>query len=81
MENKVNLKKFELGKVSIIMPLYNMEKLVERAVMSVINQTYPNIEVIIVDDGSKDSSGLICDHIAMNDERVRVFHQENSGIS
>lgn len=81
MENKISLKKFERGKVSIIMPLYNMEKLVERAVMSVINQTYPNIEVIIVDDGSKDSSGLICDHIAMNDERVRVIHQENSGIS
>lgn len=81
MENKVSLKKFERGRVSIIMPLYNMEKLVERAVMSVINQTYPNIEVIIVDDGSKDSSGLICDNIAMNDERVRVIHQENSGIS
>lgn len=81
MENKVNLKKFELGKVSIIMPLYNMEKFVERAVMSVVNQTYRNIEVIIVDDGSTDSSGSICDHIAMNDGRVRVIHQENLGIS
>ncbi len=81
MENKVSLKEFEQGRVSIIMPLYNMEKLVERAVKSVINQTYHNIEVIIVDDGSKDSGGLICDRIAMNDERVRVIHQENTGIS
>lgn len=81
MENKVCLTKFEQGRVSIIMPLYNMEKFVERAVKSVINQTYSNIEVIIVDDGSKDSGGLICDSIAMNDERVRVIHQENTGIS
>lgn len=81
MENKVSLTKFERGRVSIIMPLYNMEKLVERAVMSVLNQTYPNIEVIIVDDGSKDSGGLICDNIAKNDNRVRVIHQENTGIS
>ncbi len=81
MENKISLKKLEQGKVSIVMPLYNMEKLVERAVMSVIEQTYSNIEVIIVDDGSKDSSGFICDNIALNDSRVRVIHQENTGIA
>lgn len=63
------------------MSLYNMEKFVECAVISVINQKSPNIEVIIIDDGLKDSSGLICDNIVMNDERARVFHQENTGIS
>ena len=63
------------------MPLYNMENLVARSVNSVQNQTYRNIEIIIVDDGSKDKGGIICDEIAKTDARVRVFHQENTGIA
>lgn len=81
---KIDIKKFtsiEAGRVSIIMALYNMESLVYRAVSSVINQTYQNIEVIIIDDGSRDKGGAICDEIALEDNRVKVFHQENTGIA
>ena len=69
------------GTVSIITPIYNMEVFVPRCIESLINQTYQNIEILLVDDGSKDNSGKICDEYALRDERIRVIHQENQGIA
>ena len=67
--------------VSIIVPVYNVEEYLERCVDSILNQTYGNLEVILVDDGAKDSSGHICDSYARKDARVRVIHKENGGLS
>lgn len=67
--------------VSIIIPVYNVENVVQRCVESVIAQTYTDIEIIIVDDGSPDRSGEICDSLAEKDERISVFHCENGGVS
>lgn len=66
--------------VSIIVPVYNVEKYLSCCVESLINQTYRNIEIILVDDGSKDRSGLICDHYSTIDKRIKVLHQVNSGV-
>jgi glycosyltransferase involved in cell wall biosynthesis len=66
--------------VSVIMPVYNSEKYVGQAVRSILNQSEKCIQIILVDDGSKDSSGKICDQIAADDERVLVIHQKNQGI-
>lgn len=68
-------------KVSIIIPVYNVEKYLPRCVDSVLNQTYSDIEVILVDDGTKDNSGVMCDKYAEQDNRVRVIHKENGGLS
>ena len=67
-------------KLSIIVPVYNVEKYVKRCVDSILNQNYKNIELILVDDGSTDNSGIICDSYK-NDLRVKVFHQKNQGVS
>ncbi len=67
--------------VSVIVPVYRVEKYLERCVLSILSQTYDNLEVILVDDGSPDKSGEICDCIAMDDSRVRVIHKENGGLS
>lgn len=67
--------------ISVILPVYNVEEYLEKCVDSVLNQTYRNLEILLVDDGSKDSSGSICDRYAAMDNRVRVFHQENRGLS
>lgn len=69
------------GKISCIMPVYNCEKYLEDMVDSVISQSYPNFELILVDDGSKDRSGSICDEYAERDKRIRVFHKDNGGVS
>lgn len=66
--------------VSVIIPVYNVEEYIRRSIESVLNQTYKNIEVILIDDGSTDNSGIICDEISITDSRVRVMHQENAGI-
>ena len=63
--------------ISIIVPVYNVEKYLIRCVQSVLSQTYSNLEVILVDDGSKDSSPRICDQLAAQDTRIKVIHQEN----
>lgn len=70
-----------IPKISIIVPVYKVEKYLERCVDSIINQTLKNIEIILVDDGSPDHSGDICDEYAKQDNRIKVIHQKNGGIS
>lgn len=67
--------------VSIIVPVYNAEAYLERCVNSVLTQEYKNFELLLVDDGSRDESHAICDRYAVRDERVKVIHKENSGVS
>lgn len=69
------------SKVSIIVPVYKVEEYLPRCVDSLINQTYKNIEIILVDDGSPDNSPKICDEYASKDSRIRVIHKENAGVS
>lgn len=69
------------GKVSVIIPVYNTESYLREAVESVINQSYQNWECLLIDDGSTDSSGNICDEYALLDERICVYHTENKGLS
>lgn len=67
--------------VSVVVPVYNVEKYLDRCITSILNQTYPDFELILIDDGSGDSSGSICDAWAKADARIRVFHKENGGLS
>lgn len=67
--------------VSIIVPVYNVEPYIETCIQSLIRQTMGNIEVILVDDGSTDRSGELCDQYAEADERIRVIHKQNGGLS
>lgn len=67
--------------VSIIIPVYNLENYIEACLLSVIRQTYTNIEIVIIDDGSTDRSLEICEQFAKNDPRIRVFTQNNCGVS
>ncbi|MDR2546866.1 MAG: glycosyltransferase [Lachnospiraceae bacterium] len=69
------------GKISIIVPIYNIETYLRRCLNSIIAQTYADLEIILVNDGSTDTSGLICDEYAAQDERIIVIHQENGGLS
>ena len=66
---------------SIIVPVYNVEQYLENCINSVLNQSYRNFQLILVDDGSKDSSGEICDRFAQKDSRVKVMHKQNAGVS
>ena len=68
-------------KISVIVPVYNTEKYLRRCVDSILSQTFANFELLLIDDGSKDASGAICDDYAANDPRVRVFHKQNGGVS
>ena len=67
--------------VSVIIPVYNVEEYLEEAVLSVCKQTYKNLEIILVNDGSTDKSPEICNHLALTDKRIRVIHKENGGLS
>lgn len=67
--------------ISVIIPVYNVEKFIRECLDSVLASTYSNLEVILVDDGSKDRSGSICDEYAQNDKRIQVIHQKNMGLS
>lgn len=67
--------------ISVIVPVYNIEKFVERCIKSIIGQTYYNLEIILVDDGSKDLSGKICDIWKAKDPRIKVIHKKNGGLS
>ena len=67
--------------VSVIVPVYNVEKYLPRCLDSLVNQTYEKLEILLVDDGSADSSGEICDAYATKDNRIRVFHIHNGGVS
>ena len=69
------------NKISVIVPIYKVEKYLNRCADSIINQNYRNLEIILVDDGSPDSSGLISDEYARIDPRVRVIHKPNGGLS
>ena len=67
--------------ISVVIPVYNVEEYLDRCIESVINQTYKNLEIIIVDVGSTDNSGNLCDKWANVDSRIKVYHKENAGLS
>lgn len=69
-----------MHKITIVIPVYNVEAYLRECVESVINQTYNNLEIILIDDGSKDNSGKICDDLKKMDSRIKVIHKENEGL-
>lgn len=69
-----------MAKISVIVPVYNVEKFIRRCLDSIINQTMKDLEIILVDDGSTDNSGVICDEYAKLDNRITVIHKENGGV-
>lgn len=69
------------NKISIIIPAYNSEKYIERTIKSITGQTYTNLEVIVVDDGSTDNTLNLCTEISKNDDRILVFHKDNEGVT
>ena len=68
-------------KISVVLPVYKVEKYLKRCIQSICVQTYRNLEIILVDDGSPDSCPEICDELAKCDSRIRVIHKENGGLS
>ena len=66
--------------ISVIVPIYNVEAYLPQCLDSIVSQTYKDLEIILVDDGSTDGSGRICDEFADKDVRIRVIHQNNSGL-
>ncbi|MDY4077588.1 MAG: glycosyltransferase family 2 protein [Clostridium sp.] len=67
--------------ISIVVPVYNVEKYLKKCIDSIINQTYKNLEIILVNDGSTDNSGKICDEYVLKDNRIKVIHKKNEGLS
>lgn len=67
--------------ISVIVPVYNVEKYLKKCVDSIVNQTYKNLEIILVDDGATDNSGKICDELVELDNRIKVYHKKNGGLS
>lgn len=78
---EANRMQYENPLISVIVPVYKVERFLNRCVDSILSQTYENLEVILVDDGSPDCSGKICDEYAAKDSRIRVIHKENGGVS
>lgn len=70
-----------MPKVSIIVPVYNVEAYLHRCIDSILAQTFTDWELLLIDDGSPDRSGEICDEYALKDKRIRVFHKKNGGVS
>jgi glycosyltransferase involved in cell wall biosynthesis len=70
-----------MSKISIIVPVYNTEQYLSKCIESILNQTESDFELLLIDDGAKDNSGKICDDYALKDNRIRVFHKENGGVS
>lgn len=70
-----------MKKISVIVPIYNVEKYLKKCIESIINQTYSNLEIILVDDGSPDNCGKICDEYQVQDSRIKVIHKKNGGLS
>lgn len=70
-----------MKKISVIVPIYNISNYLNRIILCLINQTYKNLEIILIDDGSTDDSGKICDEFKKKDNRIKVIHQKNSGVS
>lgn len=70
-----------MSKISIIVPVYNVERYISQCIESLLSQTIEDIEIILIDDGSPDSSGSICDEYANRDSRIKVIHQRNQGVS
>ena len=67
--------------VSIVIPVYNVEKYLRQCLESIVCQTYKNLQIILVDDGSTDASNKICDEYALKDSRIQVIHKSNGGLS
>ena len=70
-----------IDKISVIVPVYKVEQYLRKCVDSIIKQTYSNLEIILIDDGSPDNCPIICDEYAMKDNRVVVIHKKNGGLS
>ena len=70
-----------MSKISIIVPIYNVELYVERCIESILNQSLSDFDLILVDDGSTDKSGEICEGYAKKDSRIQVIHKKNGGLS
>ena len=73
--------KFEKNLVSILVPVYNVEKYIRKCLDSSLVQTYPKLEIILIDDGSTDESGKICDEYASKDARIMLIHKHNGGVT
>ena len=71
----------ETDRISVIVPVYNVKNYLEDCVRSIIDQTYPDLEILLIDDGSDDGSAEICDRLQMADKRIQVFHEKNKGVS
>ena len=67
--------------ISVVIPFYRAEKTIGRCLDSIVNQDYYNLEILLIDDGSEDSSSEICDYYSKKDERIKVFHKKNGGLS
>ena len=67
--------------ITVIVPVYNVESFLPRCLESIIDQSYNNLEILVIDDGSTDASGKICDLFAKKDSRVSVIHKKNGGLS
>ena len=72
--------KLTMELISVIIPIYNTEKYLDKCIESIVNQTYKNLEIILVNDGSTDNSGGLCDEWAKKDDRIKVFHKPNGGL-
>ena len=81
MDENINMDNSNEVLITVIIPVYKVEDYIEKCVNSVLGQTYKNLEIILIDDGSPDRSGEICDAYAAKDKRVKVIHKENEGVS